>query len=110
MVGLGNTSLVPVSQAPRDGDSLPPMPRQPRPLPNLSKPPAPPIGQAAAFKAALDQAIIKVLGAIPLLLALFERLGLRQIVNRHVAPSSAEHDPGLVVLILCLNRLLALRP
>lgn len=89
---------------------MPRKPRPPRPLPDLSKPPAPPVGQAAAFKAALDREIIKVLGAIPLLLPLFERLGLRQIVNRHVAPSGAEHDPGLVVLILCLNRLLAPRP
>ena len=113
MVGLGNTSLVPVWQAPRDGVPFPPMPRKPRPprpLPDLSKPPAPPVGQAAAFKAVLDKEIIKVLGAIPLLLPLFERLGVRQIVNRHVAPSSAEHDSGLVVLILCLNRLLAPRP
>ncbi len=110
---MDNTSLAPMCQAPRDGVRLPPMPRRPRPprpLPDLSKPPAPPVGQAAAFKAALDREVIKVLGAIPLLLPFFERLGLREIVNRHVAPSSAEHDPGLVVLLLCLNRLLAPRP
>ncbi len=89
---------------------MPRKPRPPRPLPDLSKPPVPPVGQAAAFKATLDQEIIKVLGAIPLLLPLFERLDLRQIVNRHVTPSGAEHDSGLVVLILCLNRLLAPRP
>jgi transposase len=89
---------------------MPRKPRPPRPLPDLSKPAPPPIGQAAAFRAALDSEIIKVLGAIPLLLPLFERLGLRRIVNRHVAPSGAEHDAGLVVLILCLNRLLAPRP
>lgn len=89
---------------------MPRQPRSPRPLPDRSKPPAPPVGQAAAFKAALDKEIIKILGAIPLLLPLFERLGLRQIINRHVPPSAAEHDPGLGTLILCLNRLLAPRP
>jgi transposase len=89
---------------------MPRQPRPPRPLPDRSKPIPPPVGQAAAFQAALDREIIEVLGAIPLLLPLFERLGLRQIVNRHLEPSSAEHDPGLVVLLLCLNRLLAPRP
>ncbi len=108
-----STSLAPSCQAPRDGYQLSPMPRKPRPprpLPDLSRPAPPPVGQAAAFKAALDKEIVKVLGAIPLLLPLFERLGLRAIVNRHLNPSGAEHDPGLVVLILCLNRLLAPRP
>jgi hypothetical protein len=32
------------------------------------------------------------------------------MINRHVPPSAAEHDPGLVTLILCLKRLLAPRP
>ena len=34
--------------------------------------------------------ILKALGAIPLPLPLFERLGLREIVNRHLEPSAAE--------------------
>lgn len=58
----------------------------------------------------MDRELVKVLGALPLLLPLFERLGLRAIINRHLAPSSAEHDCGLVVLLLCLNRLLAPKP
>lgn len=113
MVGLDGINTVPEYQAPRDGAQLLPMPRKPRPprpLPDLSQPASPPTGQASAFQTALDQQIIKVLGAIPLLLPLFERLGLCQIVNRHLEPSGAEHDPCLVVLILCLNRLLAPRP
>jgi hypothetical protein len=44
------------------------------------------------------------------LLPLFERLGLRESVNRHVGEVAADHDAGLVVLLLCLNRLLAPRP
>jgi transposase len=113
MVGLGSINTVPEYQAPRDGAQFLPMPRKPRPprpLPDLSQPAPPPTGQAAAFQSALDQQIIKALGAIPLLLPVFERLGLRQIINSHLEPSGAEHDPGLVVLILCLNRLLAPRP
>ncbi len=89
---------------------MPRKPRPPRPLPNLSQPPQPLTGQAATFQSALDQQIVQTLGALPLLLPVFERLGLRQIVNRHVPPSAAEHDPGLVALMLCLNRLLAPRP
>lgn len=69
-----------------------------------------PSGQAAAFEAAVQEQIVKFLGAIPLLLPFFERLGLREIVNRYLGPTEAEHDPGLVVLILGLNRLLAPSP
>ena len=89
---------------------MPLKPRPPRPLPDLSQPPPPLTGQAAAFQSSLDRQIVQTLGAIPLLLPVLERLGLRQIVNRHVPPSGAEHDSGLVTLLLCLNRLLAPRP
>ncbi len=54
--------------------------------------------------------MVKILGALPLLLPLFQRLGLREIVNRHRDPCAAEHDCGPAVLLLCLNRLLAPQP
>ncbi len=72
--------------------------------------PEPASGQAAAFAATLDAQVIQFLGALPLLLPLFERLGLRESVNRHVGALAADQDAGLVVLLLCLNRLLAPRP
>lgn len=89
---------------------MPRRPREPRPLPEQPFAPVPAVGQAAAFEAALEQQIVKFLGAIPVLLPFFQRLGLREIVNRHVGLNGAEQDSGLVVLILCLNRLLAPKP
>jgi transposase len=79
-------------------------------LPSLPLAPTPASGQAAAFAATLDAQVIQFLGALPLLLPLFERLGLRESVNRHVGDLAADQDAGLVVLLLCLNRLLAPRP
>lgn len=78
--------------------------------PRPERPFATPSGQAAAFAAVVKEQIVKYLGALPLVLRFFERLGLREIVNRHLGPSEAEQDSGLVVLILVLNRLLAPRP
>lgn len=89
---------------------MPRRPRPPRPLPSLAAAPEPASGQAADFVAAVDAQVIQVLGTLPLLLPLFERLGLRESVNRHVGHLAADHDAGLVVLLLCLNRLLAPRP
>lgn len=45
------------------------------------------------------------LGALPVLYALLETLGVRQIINRHCR-SKAEVDHGTVALVLILNRLL----
>src|SRR6266702_4565747 len=104
---------LPSWQAARRGPLLPPMPRlprPPRPLPSIPLAPEPASGQAAAFAATLDAQVIQFLGALPLLLPLFERLGLRESVNRHVGALAADQDAGLVVLLLCLNRLLAPRP
>src|SRR5205085_9325427 len=53
------------------------------------------------------------LGALPLLLPLLERVGLREIVNRHCHPDGhtpGELDVGLVTGVLVLNRLLAPQP
>ena len=45
------------------------------------------------------------LGALPVLYALLETLGVRQIINRH-CPTCAEVDHGTVALVLILNRLM----
>jgi transposase len=91
------------------------MPARPRPirawrLP-AQRPPA--TGPAAALGAALDHELVRSLGALPVLLPLFERLGLQERVNRrcHAAGTApAELDLGLVTLVLVLNRLLAPKP
>jgi len=74
---------------------------------------APSFGQAAAAEAVLDRELILHLGALPLLLPLLERLGLREAVNRHCHPdgtTSGDLDAGLVAGVLVLNRLLAPQP
>jgi transposase len=91
------------------------MPHRPRPIRAWQLPDAPPVptGQAAALDASLDQELVRSLGALPVLLPILEQLGLRGIVNRHGAPAggqTADLDPGLVTLLLVLNRLLAPAP
>jgi transposase len=49
------------------------------------------------------------LGALPVLYRLLEILDVRRIINRH-CPSVAQVDPGAVVVVLVLNRLMAPRP
>jgi hypothetical protein len=69
-----------------------------------------PQGQAAAVEAALDQALVRSLGALPVLLPLSEDLGLRAIINRRCSPDGEvpeDLDVGLVALVLALNRLQA---
>lgn len=44
-------------------------------------------------------------GALPVLYALLETLGVRQVINRH-CPTQAEVDHGTVALVLVLNRLM----
>ena len=73
----------------------------------------PSFGLAAATEAALDRELILQLGALPLLLPLLDRLGLRDVVNRHCHPQGrtpGELDVGLVAGVLVLNRLLAPQP
>jgi transposase len=53
--------------------------------------------------------IVRYLGALPILVALLERLGVRQIINRH-CPTQSPIDHGTVALVLVLNRLMAPRP
>lgn len=87
------------------------MPRRPRPIRAWQLPNAPaiPTGQAAA----LDQELVRSLGALPVLLPILEHLDLRAIVNQHCFPAgeqTTDLDPGLVTLLLVLNRLLAPSP
>jgi hypothetical protein len=60
------------------------MARPRRPIRAWQLPEEPPVpqGQAAAVEAALDQALVRSLGALPVLLPLCEELGLRAIINR----------------------------
>jgi len=70
-------------------------------------------GQAAAVEAALDQALVRNVGALPLLLPLCDRLGLREAVNRRCWPEGAgpeDIDVGRMALVLILNRLQAPQP
>jgi len=55
------------------------------------------------------QQIVRYLGALPVLVALLERLQVRGIINRHCATRSPV-DHGAVALVLVLNRLMAPRP
>lgn len=71
-----------------------------------------PQGNAAMVDAVLEQHLVHSLGALPLLLPIVERLGLRAIVNQHCQPewSGADLDVGLTALVLVCNRLLAPQP
>src|SRR5712692_7111357 len=91
------------------------MPRSPRPIRawRLPEQGAPSTGQAAAVEAALNQDLILHLGALPLLLPLLDRLGLRDVVNQRCHPTGTvpeDLDLGLVTGVLVLNRLLAPTP
>jgi transposase len=91
------------------------MPRAPHPIRAWRLPTerAANTGHAAATEAALEHELILQLGALPLLLPLRERLGLRAIINRRCHPTDttpADLDLGLVIGVLVLNRLLAPKP
>ena len=53
--------------------------------------------------------IVRYLGALPVMIALLERLKVRQIIN-HYWPTQSPVDQGAVALVLVLNRLMAPRP
>lgn len=65
--------------------------------------------RATRYKDRIDREIINVLRALPLVVPLLERLGLREIVAEHVVGVNDVHT-GTVALVLCLNRLVAPRP
>jgi len=54
----------------------------------------PPTGHAAALDAALDSALVRQLGAVPVVLPLVEQLDLRGVVNRRCHPT--EESAGAV--------------
>ena len=70
------------------------MPREGHPIRawNLPAERAPTRGQAAAAEAALDRELLLHLGALPLVLPVLERLGLRDLVNRRCHPSGSTMD------------------
>ena len=91
------------------------MARRARPIRAWTVAETPPVpeGQAAVLDAALDRALVRSLGALPALLPLCERVGLREIVNRRCYPEGdapEDLDVGTVTLILALNRLQAPQP
>lgn len=65
--------------------------------------------EADRYQQMIDHEVVKALGAIPVLLPILEKVGLREIVGAAV-PSFNDVDNGTVALILCLNRLLAPQP
>lgn len=71
-----------------------------------------PRGNAALVDAVIERHLVCTLGAVPLLLPILERLGLRAAVNEQCQPagSGADLDLGLVTVLLACNRLLAPRP
>ena len=67
------------------------------------------MSQALAFSSSLDKQLSRWLGAIPVLVPIFQRLNVVSIINRY-CPCEADVDEGTVALILALNRLMAPRP
>jgi transposase len=64
---------------------------------------------AEVVQALVRRRVLRYLGALPVLMALLKRLGVRQIINRH-CPTHSPLDHGTVALVLVLNRLMAPRP
>lgn len=91
------------------------MPRRLRPIRAWQMPatPAVPQGQAAVLEATLDHALVRSLGALPVLLPLCEQLGWSAIITRHCYPERGGPeaiDVGRTALVLILNRLQAPHP
>jgi transposase len=64
---------------------------------------------AEVIQALTRRQLVRYLGALPILVALMNRLQVRQIINRY-CPTQGRIDHGAVVLVLVLNRLMAPRP
>ena len=67
------------------------------------------MSQAIAFSSGLEKQLSRWLGAIPVLVPIFQRLTVVSILNRY-CPCQADVDEGTVALILALNRLSAPHP
>lgn len=64
--------------------------------------------QAERFEQHVDNQLSKWIGAIPMLMPIFKRLNIAQIVNTH-CPGKEQVSHGTAVTILALNRLLSPR-
>ena len=64
------------------------------------------MSQVLEFSSSLDKQLSRWLGAIPVLVPIFQRLNVISIINRY-CPCEADVDEGTVALILALNRLMA---
>jgi transposase len=67
------------------------------------------MSQAVEFASNIDKQLSRWLGAIPVLMPIFQNLNVVSIINRY-CPSKADVDEGTVALVLGLNRLMSPRP
>jgi transposase len=67
------------------------------------------MSQAVEFASSIDEQLSRWLGAIPVLIPIFQRLNVVSIINRY-CPCQADVDEGTVALVLALNRLMSPRP
>jgi len=67
------------------------------------------MNQAKIFASSIDTQLSNWLGAIPILIPIFQRLNVVSIINRY-CPCQADVDEGTAALILALNRLMSPRP
>lgn len=67
------------------------------------------MSQAIEFAVNIDKQLSRFIGAIPVLIPIFQRLNVVSIINRY-CPNQADVDSGSVALILALNRLIAPKP
>ena len=67
------------------------------------------MSQAVEFASNVDKQLSRWLGAIPVLMPIFQNLNVVSIINRY-CPSKADVDEGTAALVLGLNRLMSPRP
>ena len=67
------------------------------------------MSQATEFASSIEEQLSLWLGAIPVLIPIFQRLNVVSIINRY-CPCQADVDEGTVALVLALNRLMSPRP
>jgi hypothetical protein len=67
------------------------------------------MSQAIEFASNVDKQLSRWLGAIPVLMPIFQNLDVVSIINRY-CPCQADVDEGTVALVLALNRLMSPRP
>jgi len=67
------------------------------------------MSQAVDFASNVDKQLSRWLGAIPLLIPIFQNLNVVSIINRY-CPCKSDIDEGTVALVLALNRLMSPRP